>query len=84
MLCFHSASLSEIRKRVNFQRAFIKTLQELIPVLLYKKSEEPNLINSITIHESMPRSLSKALQSLLDLLYKQGMVKKRKKAGRKY
>ena len=40
---FHSASLSEIRKRVNFQRAFVIALQRVITVSLYKKSKEPPL-----------------------------------------
>jgi hypothetical protein len=42
-------TVDDSTKRVNFQRAFIKLLQDVKSVLLYKKVRRPTLFNIVLI-----------------------------------
>src|SRR5208282_1298732 len=52
LFLLHPFSLYDLRERVNFQRAYLYILLDVIPVFLYNKTERASFLNSSLISRS--------------------------------
>jgi len=54
LFLLHPFSLYDLRERVNFQRAYLYILLDVIPVFLYNKTERAKIINLILNFIELP------------------------------